>query len=239
MSALQGPPADELAQAEQAAKPLAAPLRAAGSTPVAPKIASPVGQSVTIALPPSRAVGPTPAPNANPQAMAISPVGHSVTIALPPPRPVAAAKPSAATTVKQVAIIRQPRLERLSLSEVALITGTGPRWKSAAMLPMRTAARIAPARNPEVRLLNAARVDKLAARTRAFLGRFGWREMAVGDAAAIRPRSLIVYPRGTQATARRLSARLGFAMTERPDIRQVTILLGRDAADHPGLRPKA
>jgi hypothetical protein len=170
--------------------------------------------------------------------MAVAPVGNSVTIALPPPRPLAAAKPVAPTAVKLAIAIRQPRLERLSLTEVALITGTGPRWKPAVAPQVRTAAR-ALAKPLEVRLLNAARVDKLAARTRAFLSRYGWREMALGDAAAVRSHSLIVYPQGTETAARRLSARLGFAMAERPDVRQVTILLGRDAAAHPGLRPKA
>src|SRR5204862_1032326 len=116
-----------------------------------------------------------------------------------------------------------------SLTEVALITATGPRWKPIFAQPVRIAAGIAPARMLEVRVLNAARIDKLAARTRAFLSRYGWREMAVGDAAAVRARSLIVYPQGTQLAASRLSARLGFAMAERADVRQVTILLGRDA----------
>ena len=158
--------------------------------------------------------------------MAVAPVGRSVTIALPPPRPARA-------------VHRSPRLERLSLTEVALVTGSGPRWKRAPMQPVRSAQRDAPPEPFEVRLLNAARVEKLAARTRAYLGRFGWREMHVGDAAVTRSRSLIVYPEGRRPAALRLSARLGFAMAERPGVRQVTILLGRDAATHPGLRPKA
>ena len=158
--------------------------------------------------------------------MAMAPVGRSVTIALPPPRP--AAVPH-----------RSPRLERLSLTEVALVTGSGPRWTRAKAQPVRSATRNAAPQPFEVRVLNAARVEKLAARTRAYLGRFGWREMDVGDAAAVRARSLIVYPEGRQSAALRLSARLGFATAKRPGVRQVTILLGRDAAAHPGLRPKA
>jgi hypothetical protein len=233
-------PAIQAAQAGPVPAP-AVVAAAAGMAPApaAPEVASPVGQSVTIALPPPRPVAPArtaEAPRLAPrdaQAMAVAPVGHSVTIALPPPRPMATAKAS------QVAATRPPRLERLSLTEVALITGNGPRWKPVAPPLVMTAARTAPAKAYEVRLLNAARVDKLAARTRALLSRFGWREMAVGDAAAVRARSLIVYPKGTQAAARRLSARLGFAMAERADIRQVTILLGRDAARLPALRPQA
>lgn len=228
------PPVTQVAQAEPA--PTLA-IAAAVPVPAAPEMASPVGQSVTIALPPPRPFATTritqaePAPPRDAQAMAVAPVGHSVTIALPPPRQLAPAKAS------QAAAPRKPRLERLSLTEVALITGGGPRWKPVAPPMVMTAARTVPAKAYEVRLLNAARVDKLAARTRALLGRFGWREMAVGDAAAVRARSLIVYPRGTQAAARRLSARLGFAMAERPGVRQVTVLLGRDAARLPALRP--
>lgn len=226
---------------EASALPVAAPVEVAAApvqpviaapaapapvpAPAAPSVAAPVGRSVTIALPPPRPVGSLKAPAATAPAMAVAPVGRSVTIALPPPRPAAAAS-------------RPPRLERLSLTEVALVTGSGPRWKPVVAPPVRTAARAAAPKALEVRLLNAARVDKLAARTRAYLGRFGWRGIAVGDAAATRPRSLIVYPAGTQAAARRLSVRLGFAMAERPGVRQVTILLGRDAAAHPGLRPR-
>ena len=171
--------------------------------------------------------------------MAVAPVGRSVTIALPPPRPAPAARAAPPAPAVQAAAPRQPRLERLSLTEVALVTGSGPRWVRPISQPARTASRTPPAKELEVRLLNAARVDKLAARTRAYLGRFGWRDMAVGDAAVVRSRSLIVYPRGTQPAASRLATRLGFAMAERPNIRQVTILLGRDAAAHPRLRPRA
>jgi hypothetical protein len=229
------PPAIQVAQAEPAPTPAVVVVV---PVPAAPEVASPVGQSVTIALPPPRPYEATrtaeaQAPPRDTRAMAVAPVGHSVTIALPPPRQLAPAKAS------QAAANRQPRLERLSLTEVALITGNGPRWKPVAPPLVMTAARTVPAKAYEVRLLNAARVDKLAARTRALLSRFGWREMAVGDAAAVRARSLIVYPKGTQAAARRLSVRLGFAMAERADVRQVTVLLGRDAARLPALRPQA
>ena len=194
--------------------------------PVAPAQTIPVGRSVTVALPPPRPAGPAAKPSAEPTAMAVAPVGRSVTIALAPSRPAPAPH-------------RSPRLERLSLTEVALVTGSGPRWARTAKQPVRMAARKAAPQPFEVRVLNAARVEKLAARTRAYLGRFGWREMAIGDAAAVRARSLIVYPDGRQSAALRLSARLGFATAKRTDVRQVTILLGRDAAAHPGLRPKA
>jgi hypothetical protein len=208
------------------------------STPASPQATAPVGPSVTIALPPPRPVGTKPVAPAHPQAQAVAlaAIGRSVTIALPPARPAPVAdQPVAPVTV----VTRSPRLERLSLTEVALVTGSGLRWVRPVAQPVRTAARTAPSKAFEVRVLNAARVDRLASRTRAFLGRFGWRDIAVGDAVAVRSRSLIVYPKGAQQAASRLSARLGFAMAPRNDVRQLTILLGRDAADHPGLRPKA
>jgi hypothetical protein len=168
--------------------------------------------------------------------MAVTPVGRSVTIALAPPRPV------------EAAVNAGPRIERLSMHEVALFTGAGPRWKRPAAEPVLAARRSQPAqlaRRPDpaqladLRILNAARVEKLAARTSAYLGRFGWREIAVGDAEAVRQRSLILYPKGSQAAASRLATRLGFATAARNDVRQLTILLGRDAASLPALRPKA
>jgi hypothetical protein len=254
-------PATELA--DVASEP---PVTTKTAPPVAPVAAAPVGQSVTIALAAPRPVAAKPIAPTLPKAqvqlpaqpktpaqvqavvqvkaqaqahpLAVAPVGRSVTIALPPARPMTAApKPTAPAALAY----RQPRLERLSLTEVALVTGSGPRWTrpTSPPPPVRAAARTAPAMPFEVRVLNAARVDKLAARTRTFLGNFGWRDIAVGDAAAVRARSLIVYPKGSQQAANRLSARLGFAMAERKGVRQVTILLGRDAAVHPSLRPKA
>jgi hypothetical protein len=229
------PPAARLARAVPDKSIEAVTVATPAPARTASEVAAPVGPSVTIALPPPGPVGSPPEARRDSQALAVAPVGHSVTIALPPPR----LAPVAKAPVKQAAAFRQPRLARLSLTEVALITGSGPRWKPAVAQPVQTAARIVPARGFEVRLLNAARVDKLAARTRAYLGRFGWREMAVGDAATVRARSLIVYPQGSRPAADRLSARLGFAMAERADVRQVTILLGRDAAGNPALRPRA
>ena len=218
--------AQQLAQAaepEAAAAPVPAPKV---EMPASPAIAAaPVGKSVTIALPPPRPVEAPKAAEKAPQAMAVAPVGRSVTIALPP------ARPAPATS--------GPRLERLSLTEVALITGDGPRWKRPEALHVRAASRRLPDKGMEVRLLNAARVEKLAARTRAYLGRFGWNDIAVGDADAVRRRSLIVYPRSAYAEASRLSKRLGIAMAPRRDVRTLTILLGRDAAANPALQPKA
>ena len=183
---------------------------------------APVGRTVTIALPPARPIG-EPLAQASPvQTMTVAPVGKSVTIALPPPRPAPVARSSE----------RSPRLERLSLGEVALVTSSGTRWKRIEQPSIAKAM----AQSPELRVLNAARVDKLAARTRTYLRRLGWGEVMIGDAAMARTHSLILYPQGKRAEARKLSASLGFATAQGASVRQVTVLLGRDAASHAALR---
>jgi len=193
-----------------------------------PEAAAPVGKSVTIALAPPPPA-PAPAKAAPTMPMQVAPVGKSVTIALAPLPPVQA--PS-----------HGPRVERLSLSEVAIITGDGPQWKRpeairVAARPVQPKSEQLAALPVRLRVLNAARVDKLAARTRTYLGQFGWRSIMVGDAAVARPKSLILYPQAAKAEASRLSSRFGFPMAPRANVRQLTILLGRDAAGHPALRP--
>ena len=231
--------AEPQAETAQSAIPVPEPQ----ASPVVPKMAeaapplaapAPVGRSVTIALPPPRPVdAPKAAPSA-PQAMAVAPVGQSVTIALPPPRPAPAAKPEVRTAAS-AATPKQPRVVRLSLHEVALITTDAPRWKK----PEPQLARMAAVKPAGLRILNAARVDRLAARTRAYLGDFGWRQVQIGDAAQTRSRSLILYPAGSRAEAARLSSRFGFAMAPRNNVRQLTILLGRDAAKLPALQHRS
>ena len=210
-------------QGAGAALPSLASSDEAAAGPAEIAALEPVGRSVTVALPPARPMSepvaqPTPA-----QAMVVAPVGKSVTIALPPPRPAPEARPTE----------RSPRLERLSLAEVALVTSTGPRWKRIEQ-PKMAATR---EQSPQLRVLNAARVSKLAARTRTYLRKLGWGEVMIGDAATARTSSLILYPQGKRAQASRLSASLGFATAQRANIRQVTVLLGRDAAGHSALRP--
>jgi hypothetical protein len=184
----------------------------------------PVGKSVTIALPPARPMGERAVQTSRSQAMPVAPVGKSVTVALPPPRPAPVVRLNE----------RNPKLERLSFSEVALITGDGPRWKPVEQPSTGTPGTKA----SELRVLNAARVSKLAARTRSYLHKFGWSDVVIGDAAAPRTRSLIVYPQGKRAEANRLSTKLGFATAQWAGVRQLTVLLGRDAAGHSALRSK-
>jgi tetratricopeptide (TPR) repeat protein len=238
LAALPQPQADVVVAETETAAPASAPVAEPVATTIAqaapPLVApAPVGQSVTIALPPPRPVDTPVAETHAPQAMAVAPVGRTVTIALPPPRP-AAVTPQAPVAAKPPAH-PQPRLVRLSLTEVALFTTDGPRWKK----PEQQAHRLAAVKPVELRILNAARVDRLAARTRAYLGDFGWRRVEIGDAAKVRSRSLIIYPTGSRAAASKLSSRFGFAMAPRNDVRQLTILLGRDAANLPALQRKS
>jgi hypothetical protein len=52
-------------------------------------------------------------------------------------------------------------------------------------------------------------------------------------------RSLILYPADRRRMAEKLSAQFGFAIAQRPGARQVTILLGRDAARDSALRARS
>jgi hypothetical protein len=195
-------------------------VASAGEKPAPPRISrQPVrafvaaGPSVTVTLPPASAA-------------------HRSGVAEPARRANAAAKAAAART-------SSPRLERLSTGEVALVTLGGPLWRREriAATAHSTTVRFVPLRpapaQRQVRLLNAARVDRLAARTRAWLTTRGWGRIAIGDAAAVRPRSLILYPAGERALAQRLSAHLGFAIAERTSTPYVTVVLGKDAARLP------
>lgn len=162
-------------------------------------------QSVTVALPPARAVAAS--------SVVVRGTG-SVTVALPPPRTVAA--PTG------------PRLERLSSGQVALITSGRP----AARPPVRIASAGRPASGPApIVLLNAARRNGLAARTRLYLAQKGWRRIEIGDAPQVAARSTILYPATRRAQAARIAEQFGFALRHGPSSAdRLTILLGHDAA---------
>ena len=212
------------------------PVPAAAPRPVSEAA---VGSSVTIKLPPARRVeaavlaAAAPAPAAPPPAMASADMPSLQPYTRPVPKP---------------AVVEEegPRLERLSLGEIGLITAPGPMWRTTEVV--RTARsstvrwvplREASMRPSKVRLLNAARVNRLAARTRSWLVARGWSSMAIGDAPAARSRSVIVYPAGQRALAQTLANQFGFAMEERSDAKFVTMLLGRDAARIDELRRRS
>lgn len=215
--------------------------------PVALPEAPPVqpGRSVTIKLPPPRSASAAVV-DARPTPFAVEP---AVAIAdAKDIKPVLAARlraPARSPAPREVRAERTgPRIERLSMGEVALVTVSGPRWRSEPVSQTARSAtvRFVPVRQAtdwaEVRLLNAARVHRLAARTRAWLAGRGWRGVSIGDAPATRTRSIIFYPAGQRSAARRLSAQFGFAIAPRRDVQQVTVLLGRDSIRIAGARAK-
>jgi hypothetical protein len=160
------------------------------------------------------------------------PPAQSVTVALAPPRsaPVAVERP-----------VSSLRLERLSLREVALVTQPEPRWEAHAVSRTASSTTIKFERKaePAVTLLNAARVQGLAARTRAYLASRGF-AARIGDAPAVRQQSAILFGAADAVRAQRLAAQFGFELERRGEINGgLTILLGRDAAREAALKPRA
>lgn len=173
----------------------------------------------------SRSVAPE-APREAPGSVPVlpPPPAQSVTVALAPPRsaPVAVERPTGAV-----------RLERLSMREVALVTKLEPRWESrtVARTAISTTIRFDRKVASPVTLLNAARVQGLAARTRAYLAGRGFAGAKIGDAPAVRQRSAIVYSLDDRSRAERLASQFGFELERRNAPKGgVIILLGRDAA---------
>ena len=201
-----------------------------GETDAAPPAAA-VTVKLAAAKPPS-AITALPAPPTAPAApVPVSPMDRSPGILEANGK---AARPSAPVAV---ASGPGPRLERTTLREVALITTTQPKWASLVVKQDQRSATVrfvslkqANARFASVRLLNAARVEGLAARTRSTLFDRGWRSMAIGNANATRARSLVLYPAHRRTTALSLARQFGFATAERASGREITVLLGRDAA---------
>ena len=132
-----------------------------------------------------------------------------------------------------------PRLERMSLGEVALLTGGGPVWRGqvVARTPQKLTVRWVPmttaAVRPNIRLLNAARVQGLAARNRSYLLDRGWRKIEIGDATETRERSIVLYPAMRPMLGRSLAAQFGFRAQPTDSSEVFVVVLGRDAA---GLR---
>ena len=213
--------ADALDRTQAEAEAPAAPIKVAAVAPAAPIRVAAVAQ-------------PAPAPVV---------IGPSVTVTLPPPRPVEAPRevPIPAPTLRQVAVdlgqFAGPRLERLSPGVVALITIEQPavQPKVIARTATSTTVRWVPVSvagvlgRPNIRLLNAARNQGLAARTRGYLLGRGWRKIEIGDAAQVRARSIVYYPASRRMTGRSLAAQFGFASAvQQGDV--LVVLLGRDAA---------
>ncbi len=149
----------------------------------------------------------------------------TVTVKLPP------ARPARAVVTSEV----QPHLERLSPGEVALVTTAKPIWQAVVISRTRlsTTVRWLPIRSassePSIRLLNAARRQGLAARTRHVLSNQGWRKLAIGDAPRVRATTVVFYPSGHEAAARKLAAQLDCRAVGTTRGNAIVVFLGRDA----------
>ena len=220
-----------------------APIPAPVAAPVPPpepafveEAVAQVGASVTLALPVARQVTAVtvsllparePAAPSPPVKVARAPVA--------PPVPVKIAEPVRITG---------PRLERLSLGEVALVTthnstnAFAPRPFVSSLAPSRpqVAALSRPtkqlaslARPSPILLLNAARSQGLAAHTRRYLIARGFTGAQIGDAPRVRATTLIIAPAADRLRARRIARALGI-LTRPVEGKRLTLVLGRDAA---------
>jgi hypothetical protein len=168
----------------------------------------------------------------------------SITVRRPDPAPAPVVRlerpspvPATPAVIREVPANAGPRLERLSLGEVALLTSPRTRWRTEGIreASISTPIRFVPLaqlkQNAGVRLLNAARHEGLAARTRLALTRQGWKNVAIGNSSRIREKSLILFSAETEEAARRLANRFGFWIAREARPGPLTILLGRDWAD--------
>jgi tetratricopeptide (TPR) repeat protein len=186
---------------------------------VAPPATNPAGGSATTTEDPARVASSelAPAPS-NP-----APV-TSITMKLPEP----------VGQHPERLVSSAPRLERMSPGEVALVTTGKPLWQAVLVSRTRlsTTVRWEPIRSaaaqPPIRLLNAARHQGLAARTRQSLSSQGWSKLAIGDAPKVRNSSIVLYPGQHESIARNLASRLGFRAVSVARGDAIVVLLGRD-----------
>lgn len=197
--------------------------------------------SITVELPPARPVEHLEARVSPPRLPPIEdsqPLFSTVTLVLPPARPAPAKRP-VRTDTPPVAYAEAsgPRLERLSRGEVALVTTNKPIWRAAGETRIAStsglrwvALRSSPDSRPNVQVLNAARTQGIAGSARTVLLNRGWRRIEVGDAPAIREKSVVLYSRNRAKLGKSLAAQFGVAarMVER-DV--LVLVLGRDAVD--------
>lgn len=246
-----------------AVAPLARPFATAAPVAIAeapiaraePVGASLAAASVTVKLPPA-----TPAPVQaaaaavvpEPVEVAAAPVApEPVEVAMAPAAPVAMEQPPEQAAVSLRTDPRgpdSPRLQRLSLAEVVLVTTGVSRWRPhvVAQNNQSTTIRFVPLKKPQqhavagLRLLNAARSNGLAARTRDYLTAKGWRRIAVGNASETRETSIIYFPEARRRTAEILAAQFRIRVARRSGTDQaIVMLLGRDVAGVKGNRTSA
>lgn len=196
-------------------KPLAATAPAQAAAAAGP------GHAVT-----SRSTATTPVS----PPLILASTGDSVTVKLPPVR-----TPVPAPAQGQAKPQDGPRLQRLSQGEVALLTGAEPAW-----LPRRQAPRAPQSSirwvalddrsSTSIQLLNAARLQGLAARTRNTLAGQGWRRIEIGDADRVRQHTLVLYPIDREGPGRRLALEFETKSAILRNGNRIVVLLGRDRA---------
>lgn len=116
-----------------------------------------------------------------------------------------------------------PRLVRLSLGEVALMTRAGSPF--AGFKHQQDSTVHAP-----LRILNAARVQGIAARTRTLLASRGVGDADIGNAAGRSQHSELRYSRRDAARAQALASKLPFKVMLVERDGPLTLLVGRNAA---------
>lgn len=141
---------------------------------------------------------------------------------LPPPPPVT----SSVTIDLTLAPLRHkgPRMVRLSMGEVALVTK--PDSPFGGVVQRSGDSTI----HAPLRILNAARIEGIAARTRTLLAARGAGTAQIGDAPQRQGHSELRFARGEGDRARKVAARLPFRvmMVERDG--PMVLLVGRNAA---------
>ena len=89
---------------------------------------------------------------------------------------------------------------------------------------------------PNIRIFNAAQRQGMATNARNMLLDRGWRKIEIGNALAVRERSVVLYPMSRQRLGRSLAAQFGFEAQASPDAKALIVLLGRDAQRAPRKR---
>jgi hypothetical protein len=258
-SAPTAPAAAAARKSANAAPPVARlPTRpAAPVAAVAPAPPAATMSIVTVALPPVRPAAPQKAPieaqtstgsRSFAQAVPVAPLSPTITVELPPARPAKQlrdrdlasvlrdlVKVSKAKMLAAAPRSPQPRLERLSAGEVALVTTNAPIWRPQIVSRSRlsTTVRWVPiqlASRPNIRVLNAARTAGVAAHARGLLLDRGWRRIEIGDARQMRATSIVIYPANRRNIGRSLAAQFGFASMMASDGDVLMVLIGRDSA---------
>ncbi len=162
-------------------------------------------------------------------------LASSLGVELPPQEPQRPAEDKV-QSVAAAEPARGPYLERLSPGEVALVTDGRPAWRAQVVAQSRTSTTVrwvpimsAEAR-PNIRILNAAQRQGIAAMTRTVLLDRGWRKIQIGDASDVRDRSVVIYPASRRTLGRSLAAQFGFPSQMQGDTGVLIVMLGRDAA---------